>query len=68
MFDYSTIDSLKLFNGTAPKVMQTRLQNQNWTFKFDMSKKKLSLKNKFKVLVEKYTGLRIGEYKNYKKI
>lgn len=68
MFDYSTIDSLKLFKGTAPKVMDTRIQKQNWTFKFDMFKKKLFLKNKFKSVVEKYTGWRIGEFKNYKKI
>ncbi len=68
LFDYSTIDSLKLFKGTAPQVMQARIQKQNWTFKFDMSKKKLSFKNKFKAVIEKYTGYRIGEYKNYTKL
>jgi hypothetical protein len=67
-FDYATVDSLKLYTGTHPMVMHARIQKQNWVFKFDLSKKKLSFKNKFKALVENYTGYRIGEYKNYKKV
>ena len=68
MFDYSEVDSLKAFTGTHPKVMIARITSQNWKFKFDFSKKKLSFKNKFKAVVESLTGWRIGEYKNYKKI
>ena len=29
-FDYSTIDSLKLFEGTHPEVMRKRIENINW--------------------------------------
>jgi hypothetical protein len=65
-FDYSKIDSLAEFTGTHPKVMQERVAKQNWDFKFDASKIKLSLKNKFLLSIEKLTGWRPGEYKNYK--
>jgi len=68
MFDYSEIDSLKLFSGTHPEVMQNRINKKNWKFKFDFSKKKLSLKHRVKIFIEKISGWRIGEYKNYKKI
>jgi hypothetical protein len=68
MFDYSEIDSLKLFSGTHPEVMHKRINSKNWKFKFDFSKKKLSFKHKVKIFVEKISGWRIGEYKNYKKI
>lgn len=64
-FDYSKIDSLAEFKGTHPKVMLDRISKQNWDFKFDASKIKLSLKNKFLLMIEKTTGWRPGEYKNY---
>lgn len=66
MFDYSEINSLKSFTGTHPAVMQARINRQNWIFKFDLSKKKLSLKHRIKIFIENSTGYRIGEYKNYK--
>ncbi|MGL5889545.1 MAG: glycosyltransferase family 2 protein, partial [Bacteroidia bacterium] len=34
-FDYSQIDSLAHFTGTHPKVMQERINKQNWEFTFD---------------------------------
>lgn len=67
-FDYSKIDSLAEFKETHPKVMQDRASKQNWNFKFDASKIKLSFKNKFLLIIEKNTGWRPGEYKNYKVI
>jgi hypothetical protein len=66
MFDYSFIKSLKLFTGTHPSVMKHRVDTQNWKFVFDVHKKNLSLKNTVKVFIEKHTGWRMGEYKNYK--
>ena len=67
-FDYAGIDSLTTFNGTHPKVMQARIERVNWQFNFDIREKKLSLKNRFRAWVEKITGWRIGEYKNFKVI
>lgn len=65
-FDYSTIDSLQHFNGKHPLVMQNRINQINWKFTFDPTQNKLSAKAKFLKLIEKLTGWRIGEYKNYK--
>lgn len=65
-FDYTKIDSLAEFKDIHPKVMQDRVARQNWDFKFDASKIKLSLKNKILMFIEKNTGWRPGEYKNYK--
>lgn len=67
-FDYSQIDSLAHFKGTHPSVMDKRIMSTNWKFDFDPTQKKLSFKSKFKLSLEKITGWRIGEYKNYKLI
>lgn len=64
-FDYSVIDSLAIFEGKHPKVMQQRIAEKNWKFDYDISKSQLSLKEKFKRIVEKITGYRLWEYKNY---
>lgn len=67
-FDYSKIDSLEEFKDTHPQVMLKRIASQNWNFKFDPSQIKLSLKDKLLQTIEKSTGWRPGEYKNYKLI
>jgi hypothetical protein len=67
-FDYSQIDSLELFKGTHPSVMNKRLAEKNWSFTFDTSKIKLSLKDKFLMGIEKSTGWRPGEYRNFEVI
>jgi hypothetical protein len=64
-FDYSRIDSLSLFKDTHPKVMQARIERVNWMFDFDIKIKKLSFKNRLRMAIEKLTGWRIGEYRNY---
>lgn len=65
-FDYSKIDSLNVFIGTHPQVMQQRIDKMNWKFSFDPTKKNISLKTKLFLFVERKFGWRIGEYKNYK--
>ncbi|KAA9340435.1 glycosyltransferase family 2 protein [Larkinella humicola] len=65
-FDYRGVDSLALFDGTHPAVMQARIERMNWQFDFDIRQKKLSFKNRFLKTVENLTGWRIGEYRNYK--
>lgn len=67
-FDYSQIDALRRFEGTHPAVMQARIAEKNWQFDFDISYNRFRLKDKVKFFVEKLTGWRIGEYKNYKRI
>ena len=65
-FDYSQIDSVKVFSKTHPSVMQSRIAQTNWKINIDPSKKKLSLKSRIKISIEKLTGWLPGEYKNYK--
>ncbi|HEX5003232.1 MAG TPA: glycosyltransferase family 2 protein [Bacteroidia bacterium] len=65
-FDYSGIDSLARFKGTHPAVMADRIARKNWQFTFDPSQKKLSLQSRFLHLIERITGWRIGEWKNYR--
>jgi len=67
-FDYSQIDSLKKFNGSHPKVMKNRISKINWQFDFDPTTKNFGLKTKLLYYFERFTGIRIGEYKNYKRI
>ncbi len=67
-FDYSQIDSLEEFKGTHPQVFQARVVAADWNFKFDQSQIKLSAKDKFLLFIEKITGWKVGEYKNYRVI
>ena len=64
-FDYSQIDGLKLFEGTHPDVMKHRIKAVNWKFSFDPTKRKMKLKYRITEWIERLTGYRIGEYKNY---
>lgn len=68
VFDYSDVDSLSLFKGFHPAVMTGRIANRDWNIELDISRKKLSLKDKFLLAAEKFTGHRFFEYKNYKQI
>jgi hypothetical protein len=68
LFDYSAIDSLALFKQTHPSVMQKRIDDVNWEFTYDVAKKKLKLKDRILLAIEKVTGYRFFEYKNYQKI
>ncbi|MEO1655370.1 MAG: glycosyltransferase family 2 protein, partial [Bacteroidota bacterium] len=65
-FDYGRIDSLKLFEGKHPQVMQDRIARINWRFDHDISRKNYSYKNGLLMQIERWTGWRIGEYRNYK--
>lgn len=64
-FDYSGISSLARFTGSHPKVMQKRIQDKNWEFSFDLSRNSYRTKEKIQRYIEKITGWRPGEYKNY---
>jgi glycosyltransferase involved in cell wall biosynthesis len=64
-FDYSQVDALARFEGTHPEVMKARIQQKNWHFDHDLSYNNYKFKDKVRFLIEKITGHRIGEYKNY---
>jgi hypothetical protein len=65
-FDYSKIDALSLFKGTHPEVMEERIKRKNWQFDYDISRNNFKLKDKAKRFIERITGYRVGEYRNYK--
>lgn len=65
-FDYSNIDSLAHFKDTHPEVMLERIKKTNWEFTFDPSKKTLPVKSRILHFIEKQTGWRPGEYRNYR--
>ncbi len=67
-FDYGVVDRLHRYTQSHPEVMQNRIKKTNWTFDFDPSQRKISLRYRFLEWVESVTGWRIGEYKNYRKL
>lgn len=66
VFNYDDFDSLEKFTGTHPAVLTHRLKQQNWDIKLDLSKKHFSFKDKILYWVEKNTGKRLFDFKNYK--
>ena len=64
-FDYTQIDALEKFTGTHPQVMQERIKQMNWAFDYDLSYNNPTLKDRFKNTLEKWTGIRPFDYKNY---
>lgn len=65
-FDYSGIDSLMQFTETHPQVMHERIARQNWTFEHDITRKNFTLKGRVLHWIEKLTGKRLFDYRNYK--
>lgn len=64
-FDYNQIDAVDEFKETHPAVMSNRIASKNWQFIPQLNKEKMSKTNRLLYWVERNTGWRIGEYKNY---
>jgi len=64
-FDYSTIKSLKKFEGTHPKIMSERIIGINWNFDVELSYTNYSFKDRCKHLLNACFGIDLN-YKNYK--
>jgi hypothetical protein len=65
VFDYSSIDALKLFDGSHPAVMADHIKRKNWSFEHDISFNKLPLKYKGKIFLKKYLGINTF-YENFR--
>jgi hypothetical protein len=66
-FDYGAkYDALALFEGTHPEVMKERINRLNWKVDVDLTKTNLKLKYRFLYKIEKWFGVRLFEYRNYK--
>lgn len=65
-FDFNNFDSIARFEGTHPAVMQPRIAARNWQVTLDVNQKKLSRKKQFLYWVEKKTGRRLFDFRNYR--
>ena len=68
-YNYHNIDKLFPFTGTHPSYIKEKIEKVNWEFEYDNTLSKyhnMRLKHKISFFIEKFTGYRIGEYKNYK--
>jgi len=65
-FDYTEADSVELFNGTHPAVMQERIARQQWDIALDTRKKKMKFKNRLLYIIEKWTGKRLFTFSNHR--
>jgi len=66
-FDYGgKYDALARFEGTHPAVMQARIQRLNWKVEIDLKKTNLKLKYRILHKMEKWFGVRLFEYRNYR--
>jgi hypothetical protein len=67
-FAYRALYGLEYFNGSHPQVMEDLIKSQDWDFtlKWDISNwSPKDFKNLLSDVVEKLTGHRFGEHKNY---
>jgi len=64
-FLYDGLEPLQHFDGTHPAVMLPRIQAQNWHFQSDPTQVRWPLKDRISNWIEKWTGWRPGEYRNY---
>jgi hypothetical protein len=46
--------------------MKDRIRKMDWEFQFDTGKRKMKLKDSLLFYIEKYTGKRLFEYRNYR--
>lgn len=68
VFDYSDFDSLALFQDSHPDVMKERIARQDWHIEIDLSRKKFNPADRLLYWIEKKTGIRLFEFRNYRLI
>lgn len=68
VFNFDDYDSLQKFTGTHPQVMTERIKKAAWKIDADVSKKQFSFKNRILYYIEKKTGRRLFDFRNYKLI
>lgn len=65
-FNYNEVDKLELYEGVHPEFMKEIIKNKNWNFEYDPSKSNIKFKDQILNGIEKLTGKRLFEYRNYK--
>ncbi len=64
-YRYEDAEPLERFNGQHPAVMQPRVATMNWQFAGDPARARWSWKDRLSNWMEKQTGWRPFEYRNY---
>jgi hypothetical protein len=65
-FDYHNIDLLEIYRGSHPAVFADRIREATWQFRYDPARVPVNLKYRLLFGIEKLTGWRIGENRNYR--
>ncbi len=66
LFSFNDYDSVSHFSGTHPQVMQKRISERDHALQLDVNRKNLSFKDRIMYFIEKITGKRFFEFKNYR--
>ncbi|MGB2867169.1 MAG: glycosyltransferase family 2 protein [Bacteroidota bacterium] len=64
-YDYSNGGRLARFEGTHPAVMQKRVEHADWDFRYDPSKVRQPFGEALLDWIERRSGYRLAEYRNY---
>ncbi len=64
-FDYSNGGRLKAFEGTHPSVMADRVRREDWKFDYDPGKVRQAPGEAMLDWIERRSGVRLAEYRNY---
>jgi len=65
IFNYDEYDSMEVFKGTHPQVMQKRISEKNWTVEIDVTRKRFTFKKWVMYVLEKITGKRLFSFRNF---
>ena len=68
LYDYSSVESIVQFKDSHPKVMEERIRRLNWHAELDENKKSFKTIDRVLYWIERQTGKRLFEYKNYNMI
>jgi hypothetical protein len=67
-FNYEEVDAVRRFTGSHPAIMKNRIDEQEWSVNIDEKKIKMSIKDKLLYVLERFSGYRFFEYRNYIRI
>lgn len=67
-FDFNEVDRLERFDRSHPEYMREVIAAQDWDFQYDPSRSNMSFKDKLMFRLNRWTGRRLFEFKNYKLI
>ncbi|NQU84181.1 MAG: glycosyltransferase family 2 protein [Mariniphaga sp.] len=65
-FNYNEVDKLEVFTEEHPVFMTEIIKRKDWDFRYDPSQSNMKFKDRILNGVEKATGKRLFEYRNYR--